>query len=74
MDGNNQVAGKVGGFVKVGGVGGSFKDSIRKTSPKYHACMAKNVVGAWAASPNFKRPLSSSPFETTSILREAMKP
>lgn len=55
MDGKEQVAATIGGFVKLGGSGSGFKRSSSTPSSrsKYLICMTENVIGAWGASPNF---------------------
>ena len=73
MDGNEQVAAKIGSFVKLGGAGKGFKNSNEKLNEKYQVCNGKNVVGIWAASPNIKKLRSFSPSKTRQTLQKFIK-
>ena len=70
MDGKQQVAAKIGSFVKLGGAGGGFKNRKTKLNPEFQACYGNNVVGIWAAAPNFKIPKNS---KTREKLQKFMK-
>jgi len=73
IDGKQRVAAKIGSFVKLGGAGGRFKNSSSKLNQKFQVCNRKNVIGAWAASPNFEYPPNFSPSKTRRALQKFMK-
>ena len=73
MDGKQIVTAKVGSYVNFGGAGSGFKNSSFKLKQKYKACNNINVVGHWAVSPNFNRPIGFDPSKIRSSLQRFMK-